>query len=126
MNKVSSYAFYGSLRRGMFNFEIYKDHLEFISKNCLPGFKLFALPNYPVAIKTNNSKDLLIVELYKITNPATENKIHRMEIDAGYYLDIIEVEESKTGIYLCHEQGSLPEIKHGDWVKYFESKGQFS
>lgn len=120
MAEVTCYAFYGSLRRGMFNFEHYKNHMQFVSLTTLPGFKLFALPEYPIAIKTNSIKDSIVAEIFKITSSSVESEIHKMEIEAGYYFDILELNEQKTGIYLFKSSQNYRPVPGGDWVKYFE------
>ena len=98
--EVSCYAFYGSLRSGRYNFEIYKDHLQYITTQILVGFKLFVLPDYPIAIRTHSDKEKIVVELYKVTDPDIEKEIHTMEMKAGYYFDSIDMSGFKAGIYL--------------------------
>jgi len=120
MNNVSQYAFYGSLRKGMYNFEIYKDHLQYVSTQTLQGFRLYALEYYPIAVRTEESQDIITVELFKITDSTTEINIHNLEIEAGYYFERIKVNGYETGIYLFEENLNYPLVKSGDWVEYFE------
>ena len=119
MNSESLYAFYGSLRRGMMYYEVYKDGLEYQFSAQLVGFKLYALEEYPFAIKTNQSKDSIVVEVFKITKPETEKSIHELELGVGYYYDEIRINSVTAGIYLFKQSENYPEVKGGDWVKFF-------
>jgi len=119
MNEDRLYAFYGSLRLGMHNYDLFKDGLEFLRKDELRGFKLFALTDYPYAIATKNQQDRMVVELFKITNPKTEELIHQVEMDAGYIFTNIEIAKQKFGIYLFTEAGASDVcVESGDWVVY--------
>ena len=113
------YAFYGSLRRGMMYYEVYKDGLEYLFSTELEGFKLYALRDYPFAVRTNQPKDLIHVEVFKISQPEIERSIHELELGVGYYYDEIKVNSITAGIYLFHQPENYPEVKGGDWVKSF-------
>ena len=119
MNINSLYAFYGSLRRGMMYYEVYKNGLEYKFSAELKGFKLYALKNYPFAVKTNQAEDVIVVEVFKITQPETEKSIHDLELSVGYYYDEIKVNSTTAGIYLFQQPGNYQEVKGGDWVKFF-------
>lgn len=119
MNSESLYAFYGSLRRGMMYYEVYKDGLDYKFSAHLKGFKLYALEEYPFAVKTNKPIDSIAIEVFKITNPETEKSIHELELGVGYYYDEVKVNSLTAGIYLFHEHGNYREVKGGDWVKFF-------
>src|SRR6266516_2276198 len=103
MTKVPYYAFYGSLRQGMYNHERFKSHLEYQFREPVGGFNLHALARYPVAVKSDSENDRIVVEVFKITDVETENKIHQIEIDAGYYFEEINVREISARIYLFHD-----------------------
>ena len=120
MNNVSQYAFYGSLRRGMFNYDFYKRQLQYHSTKILRGFRLFALKDYPIAIKSDDSNNRLTVEIFSILDLNTEKEIHALETDAGYYFECIKIDGLNTGIYLFENNSGWPQIPGGDWVKYFE------
>ena len=122
MNTKSLYAFYGSLRRGMMYYEVYKDGLEYQFSAQVEGFKLYALKDYPFAIKTSQSKDIIVVEVFKVINSDTEKKIHELELGVGYYYDEIKIKSVATGIYLFRTPENYPEVKGGDWVKFFGSR----
>jgi gamma-glutamylcyclotransferase (GGCT)/AIG2-like uncharacterized protein YtfP len=119
MNINSLYAFYGSLRRGMMYYEVYKDAMEYKFSAQLDGFKLYALKEYPFAVKTNKAKDSIVVEVFKITDPETEKSIHELELGVGYSYDEIKVNSITAGIYLFSDPGNYKEVKDGDWVKFF-------
>ena len=119
MNINSLYAFYGSLRRGMMYYEVYKRGLEYQFSAQLDGFKLYALEEYPFAVKTNNGSDSIVVEVFKIVNPETEKDIHELELGVGYYYDEVVINSVTAGIYLYEESGNYQEVKGGDWVKFF-------
>jgi gamma-glutamylcyclotransferase (GGCT)/AIG2-like uncharacterized protein YtfP len=122
MNTKSLYAFYGSLRRGMMYYEVYKDGLEYQFSARVEGFKLYALKDYPFAIKTSQPKDIIVVEVFKVINSDTEKKIHELELGVGYYYDEIKIKSVATGIYLFHSPENYPEVEGGDWVKFFGSR----
>src|SRR6187549_2926460 len=119
MNEDRLYAFYGSLRLGMENYNRFKDGLEFLRKEELRGFKLFSLTDYPYAIATENPADCMVVELFKITNSKTEELIHEVEMNAGYIFANIEIAKQKFGIYLFTEAKANDVcVESGDWVIY--------
>lgn len=121
MNKDSCYAFYGSLRLGMYNHARFQNGLTYLSTEMVPGFRLYALEHYPIAVKSNPS-DNIIVELMRITTPKIENEIHQLELSAGYYYEDIEVRGITVGIYLFRENQNRLHIPAGDWVKFLKQK----
>jgi len=122
MNSNSLYAFYGSLRRGMMYYEVFKQGLEYQFSTEVAGFKLFALKDYPFAIKTGQPKDIIVVEVFKIVNTDVEKEIHELELGVGYYYDEIEVNSDTVGIYLFDRAENYPEVIGGDWVKFFGTR----
>ena len=122
MNKNSCYAFYGSLRRGMFNYQKFKDHLEYLFTENLPGFRLHAMDHYPMALITHSPNDIIRAEIMRVTDASTEKAIHDLEIKAGYYYDEVTVRGNKVGIYLFRESGKYPLVPGGDWIHFFRQK----
>ena len=122
MNSNSLYAFYGSLRKGMMYHEVYKQGLEYQFTTEVEGFKLFALKDYPFAIKTGQSKDIIIVEVFKIINPDIGKKIHELELGVGYHYEELKVNSYEVGIYLFDRPENYPEVIGGDWVKFFGAR----
>ena len=119
MNSNSMYAFYGSLRKGMINHEIYKHALEYQYSINLEGFKMYALENYPFAVKTFQPKDSIFVEIFRISNSEVEKSIHQLELSVGYHYDEVIVNTNAVGIYLFHQPENYTEVVGGDWVKFF-------
>ena len=106
----------------MMYYEVYKDGLEYQFSAKVKGFKLYALKDYPFAIKTNQPADMIIVEVFKTINSETEKKIHELELGVGYYYDEIKVKSITAGIYLFRTPENYPEVKEGDWVKFFGAR----
>ncbi len=119
MNSDATYAFYGSLRRGMTNYKIYESSLQYIKTVVLPGFRLYSLPNYPFAVRSMDQDDTIVVELFSVTNRQVEQSIHTLELSVGYYYDEVIVEGKSIGIYLYESAGNHPPVEHGDWVHFF-------
>ena len=121
MNKRSTYAFYGSLRRGMENHRFFERGLRFLYQEAIQGYQLYALDDYPYAVRTGDPLDLLIVEVFQITDPAVERGIHDLELEVGYRYEEITIRHQKVGIYLFEKAGTEPLVKDGDWIKFFRS-----
>ena len=121
MNAHATYAFYGSLRRGMSNYQDFESSLEFLFQEIISGYQLYALEKYPYAIKTDSASDLIVVEVFKIINPAVEKRIHALELRVGYYYDEIKIRNGNVGIYLFKKAGTETLVKSGDWVQFFGS-----
>jgi gamma-glutamylcyclotransferase (GGCT)/AIG2-like uncharacterized protein YtfP len=123
MNRDSQYAFYGSLMMGMENNIPYEKHLKFLEKVRLSGFKMFSLGQYPYVVRTNDSNDQIVAELYKVIDRKTEHSIHEMELDEGYIFSEVEIAENKFGIYLFDTPVvESAEIIDGDWRSYRNRK----
>lgn len=119
MNTDSQYAFYGSLRKGMENHYAYENDLKYLFTTKLPGFKMYSLGEYPYVVRTEDPRDSIIVELFRITSKDTEQNIYKMEIDAGYIFSEVIIGSIKFGIYVFETAGSLdPEVVHGDWIEF--------
>ncbi len=121
MNPASTYAFYGSLRRGMSNHSQFQQGLKFLSEEALYGFRLYAMDEYPYAVRTGNLLDIITVEVFQVTDPSVERAIHELEIGVGYYYDEIVLHGIQVGIYLYKNAGTETLVKDGDWVKFFGS-----
>ena len=103
-------------------YEVYKTGLVYQFSAQLDGFKLYALEEYPFAVKTNNGSDSIVVEVFKIVNPETEKDIHELELGVGYYYDEVVINSVTAGIYLYEEPGNYQEVKGGDWLKFFGNR----
>lgn len=125
MNKYGRYAFYGSLRQGMENHLIYNKAMKFIRTVMLEGYSLYSLGDYPYAVRSEgaHSAKRILADLIYFQDRAVEHEVHRMELEAGYIYEEIEIDSLNYGIYLFKEPvtGDL-EIESGDWVNYFTQK----
>lgn len=124
MNAQSQYAFYGSLRRGMSNYEVYKEGLQYLFSTRLRGFKIFSMGDYPCAVESGNSTDSIVIEIFKITNANIERDIHDMELSVGYHFKNIEINHTNVGIYLYASSKNYPEVPGGDWVEFFRKNSE--
>ena len=121
MNPQSTYAFYGSLRRGMSNYGQFENGLLFLFQETIGGYKLYALEEYPYTVRTGNSSDLITVEIFRVVDSAVEKAIHELEIGVGYYFEDVLIRGEKTGIYLFEKAGPEPLVESGDWAQFFGS-----
>lgn len=126
-NNNNNYAFYGSLRKGMYNFHALKRGMEYLKTVTIPGFQLFSLGSYPCAIETGNEDDKMTVDLFIVTG-TTEGSIHSMEIGAGYKYKEVPIDGKMFGIYL-YDNSRLPHLKDrhvpgGDWVKHLHGPNE--
>jgi gamma-glutamylcyclotransferase (GGCT)/AIG2-like uncharacterized protein YtfP len=122
MNSGSTYAFYGSLRKGMGNYLIYQHGLTYLYSIRLKGFKLFSMGPYPCAVETGSPTDSVLAEVFKITDSKIENSIHQMELRVGYYFKDVIVNKNPVGIYLFSSPANYPEVVGGDWVEFFRKR----
>jgi gamma-glutamylcyclotransferase (GGCT)/AIG2-like uncharacterized protein YtfP len=124
INNQRHYAFYGSLRKGMENFYPYKNSLNFLETIELKGYRMYSLADYPYAVRTGDNEDKIIADLFTIKDAATEQSIHKMEIEAGYIFANVTIGNIKFGIYLFEKAGGGdPEVKDGDWSNFRKVTG---
>jgi len=123
MNKDSLYAFYGSLRKGMNNYELYKEAMDYLFSARLKGFKLYSRGQYPCVIKSGE-RDSVLVEVFKIIDPLFERKIHEMEMSEGYTYEEVMIDDQNIGIYVFEDVRNFQEVKSGDWVSFFRQNIQ--
>jgi len=121
MNKDALYAFYGSLRSGMSNYERYKEALEYQFSARLKGFKLYSRGQYPCVIKSN-SDDSVVVEVFRVINHDFEIQIHHLEMSEGYVYEETYIDEKKVGIYVYENVENFQEVIEGDWVTFFRNR----
>lgn len=117
-------AFYGSLRKDMYNYErfisVYGKE-SMIYKKTLPvyGLELYDLGYYPAAIRTTDTKKFVIIDLFYVDREAF-SAIQNMEINAGYCYDQLRIEGDTYSIFL-YGDNKLPkysEIVSGDYYKH--------
>ncbi len=119
MEETELFAFYGSLRRGMDNYNSFKRSLEYISTKRIKGFDLYSLGSYPYAVRSNDHSASIVIELFCIHDVTARVAIHELEAGAGYVFECIEVDGMKVGIYLFERPGDDPKVKSGDWVTFY-------
>jgi gamma-glutamylcyclotransferase (GGCT)/AIG2-like uncharacterized protein YtfP len=123
MNKNSLYAFYGSLRRGMSNYELYKEALNYRFSARLKGYKLYSMGQYPCIVKSPESHSVH-VEIFNITNSTLEKEIHEMELEEGYAYKDIVIDGKEVGIYFFNSSENFREVPGGDWVSFFRQNSK--
>jgi gamma-glutamylcyclotransferase (GGCT)/AIG2-like uncharacterized protein YtfP len=123
MNRNGFYAFYGSLRRGMDNYERYKGALDYRFSTRLKGYKLYSMGQYPCVVKSSIDCSVL-VEIFKITDPVLEEEIHEMEIEEGYFYEEVSIGSEYIGIYAFETHKNFNEVSEGDWVTFFGQRSK--
>lgn len=131
MNKNHLYAFYGSLRAGMYNNNRFSaSGMQQLGSTIISGFRLYSLGSYPCVVRTGDDADKVTVDLFSVTGE-TESRIHHMEIGAGYEYEEIRIESpieeingKEFGIY-TFDTSALGRLKDryvpgGDWVKHLQ------
>lgn len=116
------FAFYGSLRRGMENHLLHKNHLKYLFSAHLRGYQLYSLGDFPIAVKSPDMNNSIVVELFSIVDRTTREMIHKLEMDEGYFLESITVDGTEAGIYLHNSPENYPLVQSGDWVTFFREK----
>lgn len=109
MNKIAAY---GTLRKGFYNFNRFD--LNYIKTTTLTGYELYDLGPYPMAIKTDNSEDTIVVDILECDDN-TKRIIDMMEIGAGYKKENVVVDEEDCTIYLFNKIVGN-KIKSGDYA----------
>jgi gamma-glutamylcyclotransferase (GGCT)/AIG2-like uncharacterized protein YtfP len=124
MNKNKLYAFYGSLRKGMYNHKYFESGLEYLGTKEIKGYDLYSLGAFPCIVKSPVPDTVLTVDLFRAKNDATENRIHSMEKGAGYDYEEVEIDGQNFGIYVYDNRHKPPIerlVPGGDWVKYLQN-----
>jgi gamma-glutamylcyclotransferase (GGCT)/AIG2-like uncharacterized protein YtfP len=121
MNRNSLYAFYGSLRRGMNNYELHRDGMKYLYSVRLKGFKLYSRGQYPCVAKSND-ESAVEAEVFHIIDAKIEKQIHDLEMSEGYFYDEVTIDNMQVGIYLYASVENFVEVKEGDWVTFFRQR----
>jgi gamma-glutamylcyclotransferase (GGCT)/AIG2-like uncharacterized protein YtfP len=116
-----AYAFYGSLRRGMPLYQEFQAGLRYQFSQWLTGYDLFSLGAYPCAVKSSNPNSKILIEVMQVHHPETERKIQEIEMNAGYHVTTISIQEQPVKIYVFENASNYPIVMHGDWVTFFGS-----
>jgi gamma-glutamylcyclotransferase (GGCT)/AIG2-like uncharacterized protein YtfP len=69
--------------------------------------------------------ETVVVELFALSDENTINEIRNLELNAGYFLDQVTIDNEKFGIYIFSQNiiGD-PLIESGDWAQ-FVSENRF-
>jgi hypothetical protein len=103
----------------MINHGQYRHAMQYLYTETLPGYRLHAMEHYPYAVHTGRLEDVLIAEVYHVTDHQAEQEIHDLELGVGYSYAEVMVRGRSTGIYLFDSSGPEPLVQGGDWVKFF-------
>ena len=97
------YAFYGSLRRGLANHEKFKPHLRYLYSRWIKEFQLYSLGDFPFAYRTHNLSDLILVEIFEVTDSQVRQQIDKLEFNYGYHIEQLVLDDRAVNIYLFRE-----------------------
>ncbi len=119
MNATHFYAFYGSLRRGLHNYERFEPHLCYQFSCWIKGYQLHSFGEFPFAVKTNRDEDKILVEVFEIADVNTQKQIDELELGYGYFAETILIGKQPVKIYLLEKNTNYPLVIGGDWMKFF-------
>jgi gamma-glutamylcyclotransferase (GGCT)/AIG2-like uncharacterized protein YtfP len=120
MEESNLYAFYGSLRRGMRLYNQFAGSLHYQYSAWLNGYELYSLGNYPYAVKSDNPKSKILVEVFSISDEEAEKEIQEIEKGAGYFSDRVMFGKKSLNIFLYQEPvTNNMRVESGDWVSFF-------
>jgi gamma-glutamylcyclotransferase (GGCT)/AIG2-like uncharacterized protein YtfP len=119
MASTNLYAFYGSLRRGLHNYEQFSRFLNYRFSTWITGFQLYSLGDFPFALFTNNVNDRILIEVFEIQDLETQKEIDDLELNYGYHCETIVIDGEPVKIYVFKEKANYPPVSGGDWVKFF-------
>lgn len=119
MENTTVFAFYGSLRRGMENHTLHREHLEYLYSARIRGYRLYSKGDFPIAVKSSSKSDSIVVEIFRIADRSTREMIHKLEMDEGYFLETIKIDDIDVSIYLVASAENYPLVTDGDWVTFF-------
>ena len=125
---MMNFAFYGSLRSKHYNHDRLvapATGVVFVDTKTVLGYKLYDTGwGFPFAVKTGNTEDSIVVELFQMPESMYTDSIKRMEIGAGYREEIIRVKGANYTIYVRPEKATYKEaeVPGGDWTAYKTDK----
>lgn len=112
------YALYGSLRAGMSNRGPFAHALEAIKTIRIPGFRMYALRYYPYVVETGSPADTIVVEINRVTDRDTEQKMIEFEASVGYQVKAFTHEGMTFSMFIFPQAGAHPVVAGGDWVEF--------
>lgn len=114
------FAFYGSLRKGQYNYDrcIAGCKHDYLGVARVNGFKMWSLGPYPT-ITLGDKNDQIVVDLFDIHDEAVQRFIESMERGAGYSVGNVEINDEQYTLYYYHKEPRNAEaVENGDWVDY--------
>lgn len=95
-----------------------EESMKYEKTTQIPGFKLYNLGSYPAAVQSSNEFSI-IIDLFSLSDKVYDS-IKRMEHGAGYYEDLINIDDEQYSIFLFHESDITNEklVNSGDWFRY--------
>ncbi len=117
---------YGTLRRGEPNHD--RCGLDrgatYLGTSRLAGWTMRSLGPFPAIHSSDGSSDGIVVEAYRVHDPAVSERVDALERGAGY--DRVEVTVEVDGriiegtIYIMSEErlDGRPSVPFGDWVRF--------
>lgn len=113
---------YGSLRHGCYNHTLLVDKASRIGNIWeLEGYSLYSFGSYPAVYPSLNKQDVVVGEVYEITDDKIMDYIDRMESNAGYDKKVELVKDGdEVMIVYVYVYGSAritkrELVEHGDW-----------
>ncbi len=113
------FAFYGSLRFGLSNHTAFASFLKYRFSAWIEGYEMYSLGDFPFAIRTDESPDKMLVEIFEIEDAEVRMQIDLLELGYGYHKETIVIEGQSVTIYLFKEKANYPKVNGGDWLKFF-------
>ncbi len=122
---------YGTLRAGEYNHEAFEldQNATFLGEGRLSGYAMRDVGKFPIAYKTGDLEDSIVVELYEVHNKEAACTLDEMERHYGYKrqrfsVDTGEGELENVGMYVMPGKrvDDLPQVPGGDWVSHYTMK----
>jgi gamma-glutamylcyclotransferase (GGCT)/AIG2-like uncharacterized protein YtfP len=115
-----NFAFYGSLRIKEYNYKrILGDSsgTKYEGESKITGYKMYDLGPFPAIVETGDETDVVVVDKFHIPDFVNGQRIHSMEIGAGYEAKEIAIDNKNYTIYVYkdvprYNRGTVPS---GDW-----------
>lgn len=117
-------AVYGSLRRGCYNYNafknIFQDDFEYIKTTTIAGYQIFDLGSYP-GLKISHDNAIVIVDIIECSEECFRS-IERMELGANYSTIVVTDSNNSDDAYkaFLYNGNCTKLVENGDWVKYLK------
>lgn len=131
MSNTKRVAFYGSLRRGEYNYESFVRHYgaenyRYQKTSSISGFKLYSLGSYPAInkVKVGEESSNLIVDVFEVSEPVYQS-IRAMELGANYKEITVDIEGEEVILYEYRTPVSEDRrVLTGDWSEHLSKRNQ--